>query len=102
MISLKKLDDIHSILGALTLTITLAQSCTPHWHYSFLAVTPIIRTPSLNDPSLGSLLTPLPTSLSLSLSRTILFFYIKVLPVAPEKLKKSDDQTVPYYHTNYT
>ena len=63
-----KWDGTRSILRALTREFTLAQSCTPNWHSSFLlVVAPITRSPSLNDPFLASQSTQYP-SLSLSLS----------------------------------
>ena len=65
-----KWDGTRSILRALTREFTLAQSCTPNWHSSFLVVVaPITRSPSLNDPFLASQSTQYPPlSLSLSLS----------------------------------
>ena len=65
-----KWDGTRSILRALTREFTLAQSCTPNWHSSFLVVVaPITRSPSLNDPFLASQSTQYPSlSLSLSLS----------------------------------
>ena len=88
-----KWDGTRSILRALTREFTLAQSCTPNWHSSFLlVVAPITRSPSLNDPFLASQSTQYP-SLSLSLSLS-LCCYINLLAVTPENLKEGDDQTV--------